>query len=155
MKKLLIGAVLMSTMGTVAQNPAAPPPGKPRMALTTTAFLDGSIIPANYTQAAKGTPVSPSLMWTNVPDGTVSFALILHDPDTSLNKTTNEVLHWMIFNIPGTARSLPEGCLLYTSAGMPEMGRPLCNSPISSSSVRRGTRSTIDGANSPPVAAVP
>lgn len=109
MKKLLIGAVLMSTMGTVAQNPAAPPPGKPRMALTTTAFLDGSIIPANYTQAAKGTPVSPSLMWTNVPDGTVSFALILHDPDTSLNKTTNEVLHWMIFNIPGTARSLPEG----------------------------------------------
>ena len=39
----------------------------------------------------------------------VSFALILHDPDTSLNKTTEEVLHWMVFNIPGTARELPEG----------------------------------------------
>ena len=56
-----------------------------------------------------GLLVSPKLTWTNVPDGVVSFALILHDPDTSLNKTTNEVLHWMIFNIPGTARELPEG----------------------------------------------
>jgi len=48
-------------------------------------------------------------MWTNVPDGTVSFALILHDPDTSLMKRTDEVLHWMIFNIPGTTRELPKG----------------------------------------------
>jgi Raf kinase inhibitor-like YbhB/YbcL family protein len=39
----------------------------------------------------------------------VSFALILHDPDTSLVKKTDEVLHWLIFNIPGTARELPEG----------------------------------------------
>ena len=59
--------------------------------------------------AAEGTPVSPKLTWTYVPDGTVSFALILHDPDTSLMKKTDEVLHWMIFNIPGTANGLPEG----------------------------------------------
>jgi Raf kinase inhibitor-like YbhB/YbcL family protein len=59
--------------------------------------------------AADGTPVSPKLTWTNVPDGTVSFALILHDPDTSPTKTTDEVLHWLVFNIPGTARELPEG----------------------------------------------
>jgi Raf kinase inhibitor-like YbhB/YbcL family protein len=110
MKKFMVMAMLMSTLGAVAQTPAAAPaPGKPRMALTTTAFADGDIIPNNYTQAAAGTPVSPALMWTNVPEGTLTFALILHDPDTSLNKTTSEVLHWMIFNIPGTARSLPEG----------------------------------------------
>jgi phosphatidylethanolamine-binding protein (PEBP) family uncharacterized protein len=42
--------------------------------------------------AAEGTPVSPKLTWTYVPDGTVSFALILHDPDTSPTKTTDEVL---------------------------------------------------------------
>jgi hypothetical protein len=59
--------------------------------------------------AAEGTPVSPKLTWTYVPDGTVSFALILHDPDTSLMKKTDEVLHWMIFNVPGTANGLPEG----------------------------------------------
>jgi Raf kinase inhibitor-like YbhB/YbcL family protein len=105
-------AALMSTVGAVAQTPAAAPPPmtKPGFTLTTTAFDDGGIIPNKHTQAAEnGAPVSPHLTWTNVPDGVVSFALILHDPDTALNKTTTEVLHWMIFNIPGTARELPEG----------------------------------------------
>src|ERR1700691_370270 len=112
MRKLMMIAALMSTMGAVAQTPAAaaPPMAKPGLTLRTTGFDDGGIIPNKYTQAAEnGAPVSPKLTWTNVPDGVVSFAIILHDPDTSLNKTTNEVLHWMIFNIPGTARELPEG----------------------------------------------
>jgi hypothetical protein len=33
----------------------------------------------------------------------------MHDPDTSLQKKTDEVLHWLAFNIPGTAAGLPEG----------------------------------------------
>jgi phosphatidylethanolamine-binding protein (PEBP) family uncharacterized protein len=101
--------VAMSAIGVLAQTPSAPAPSKPRLTLTTTAFADGGIIPNKFTQTADGAPVSPALTWTNVPDGTVSFALILHDPDTSLEKTTNEVLHWMVFNIPGTARELSEG----------------------------------------------
>jgi Raf kinase inhibitor-like YbhB/YbcL family protein len=111
MKKYAWIALLMTAMGAVAQTPAAPPPmAKPGLTLTTTAFEDGGIIPNKHTQAAEsGTAVSPRLSWTNVPDGVVSFALILLDPDTALNKTTTEVLHWMIFNIPGTARELPEG----------------------------------------------
>src|SRR5258707_15075548 len=111
MKKFVLTAVLVTSMGGVAQTPAAPPPmAKPGLTLTTPAFDDGGIIPNKYTQAAEnGAPVSPKLTWTNVPGGVVSFALILHDPATSLNKTTNEVLHWMIFNIPATTRDLPEG----------------------------------------------
>ena len=122
MKKLVVIAVLMTTIGAVAQTPAAPPPmTKPGMTLTTTAFDDGGIIPNKYTQAAEnGAPVSPKLTWTNVPDGVVSFALILHDPDTSLNKTTEEVLHWMVFNIPGTARELPEGMPAQAQMAAPE-----------------------------------
>jgi Raf kinase inhibitor-like YbhB/YbcL family protein len=92
-----------------AQTPPAPTPTKPRLTLTTGGFADGGVIPNKFTQAAEGTPVSPKLMWSYVPDGTVSFALILHDPDTSLMKKTDEVLHWLIFNIPGTATSLQEG----------------------------------------------
>ena len=74
----------MATMAMVAQAPATPrPPAKPGLTLTTTAFEDGGIIPNKYTIAASpGTAVSPALTWTHVPDGTVSFALILHDPDT-------------------------------------------------------------------------
>jgi len=109
MKKLLICAVMMWTAGALAQAPPAPPPTGPGLTLTTTAFEDGGVIPNKYTMAAEGTAVSPKLTWDHVPDGTVSFALILHDPDTSLSKTTQEVLHWMIFNIPGTTRELPEG----------------------------------------------
>jgi Raf kinase inhibitor-like YbhB/YbcL family protein len=109
MKSWIMSLALISAVGAMAQTPPAPVPTKPRLALTTTAFEDGGIIPNKYTMAADGTPVSPKLSWTNVPDGTVSFALILHDPDTSLVKKTAEVLHWMIFNIPGTSRELPEG----------------------------------------------
>ena len=92
-----------------AQTPPAPVPTKPRLALSTDAFDDGGIIPNKFTMAADGTPVSPHLTWTNVPDGTVSFALVLIDPDTALLKKPDEVLHWLIFNIPGSARELSEG----------------------------------------------
>ena len=51
----------------------------------------------------------PQLSWTNAPPGTQSFALIVDDPDTALQHTTNEVLHWAAFNIPATVTSLPEG----------------------------------------------
>jgi len=113
MKKLLFGAMVMSTMMAMAQAPAAAPapvPTKPGLTLTSPAFEDGGIIPNKYTQASPaGDAVSPKLEWSHVPDGTVSFALLVHDPDTTLNHTTAQVLHWMIFNIPGTARELAEG----------------------------------------------
>lgn len=103
--------LLISSVWAAGQAPATmPAPAKPGLTLTSSSFEDGGIIPNKYTQAATPEkPVSPALAWTHVPEGTVSFALILHDPDTSLMNTTEEVLHWMVFNIPGTATSLPEG----------------------------------------------
>lgn len=83
-------------------------PAGPGLTLTTPAFADGSEIPPKYTQSDPN-PVSPKLEWTNVPANTVTFALILHDPDVAIQRKTEDVLHWMIFNIPGTARELPEG----------------------------------------------
>jgi Raf kinase inhibitor-like YbhB/YbcL family protein len=53
--------------------------------------------------------VSPKLEWSHVPPATLSFTLILHDPDVSLQHKNDDVLHWMIFNIPGSATQLPEG----------------------------------------------
>jgi len=90
-----------------AQNAPKAAPG-PGLTLTTTAFADGSEIPPKYTQSVAH-PISPKLEWTHVPAGTASFALIMYDPDTALQKTTNEVLHWLVWNIPGDARELPEG----------------------------------------------
>src|SRR5271166_5587995 len=81
---------------------------KPGLSLRTSAFEDGGTIPDKYTAAAT-MPVSPELNWANAPDRTVSFALLVHDPDTSVNKTTTVILHWMIFNIPADVHGLPEG----------------------------------------------
>jgi Raf kinase inhibitor-like YbhB/YbcL family protein len=105
--RTLIAAVLLlaATDGLVlAQNA---PPATP-MGLTSTSFSDGAVIPDKYTQASPS-PISPQLSWTNPPAGTQSFALIVDDPDTALQLTTNEVLHWAAFNIPATVTSLPEG----------------------------------------------
>jgi Raf kinase inhibitor-like YbhB/YbcL family protein len=59
--------------------------------------------------AAEGNPVPPKLMWTYVPDGTGVLRSFGHEPDTSLMKNTDEVLHSLLLNIPGTAREIPEG----------------------------------------------
>lgn len=92
-----------------------PPPPRPRgrrapaqvMTLTTSAWPDGGTIPAKYTQA--GDEVSPPLAWSNVPEGVGSFVLVVRDLDAVTGGGTDEVLHWMLWNIPGSARSLPEG----------------------------------------------
>lgn len=112
MKTILAAALLLPALFAVpaiGQQAATSPPAKPGLTLTSTAFDDGAIIPNQYTMNATSAPVSPALQWTNVPDGAVSFTLLIDDPDTSLHKSTAEVMHWLIFNIPGTARSLPEG----------------------------------------------
>jgi len=83
-------------------------PKGPGMALFSPDFQDGGIIPDKFTQADP-MPVSPKLEWTNVPANAESFVLIMHDPDNALSKGTGDVLHWMVFNIPGAARSLPGG----------------------------------------------
>jgi Raf kinase inhibitor-like YbhB/YbcL family protein len=85
------------------RGPAAPP-----MALTTTGWQDGAIIPNKYTQAVQMT-VSPALTWTNAPTGTQSFVLHFHDPDVALNGTTNDQVHWLVWNIPATTTSFAEG----------------------------------------------
>jgi Raf kinase inhibitor-like YbhB/YbcL family protein len=87
--------------GQRAGGPAAPP-----MTLTTTAFADGATIPAKYTQA--GDQTSPALSWTNTPPGTVTFLLHMHDLEVARNRTTDDQLHWLVWNIPAAATGLPE-----------------------------------------------
>ena len=77
------------------------------MVLTSPAFPDGGIIPAKYTQA--GDQISPALAWTNAPVNTVSFVLHMHDLDVSRDRTSDDQLHWLVWNIPGSARGLAEG----------------------------------------------
>ena len=77
------------------------------MTLTSSAWSDGGQIPAKYTQA--GDQVSPPLAWSNVPDDIASFVLIVHDVDSAIGTGADDILHWMLWNIPGDTRSLAEG----------------------------------------------
>jgi Raf kinase inhibitor-like YbhB/YbcL family protein len=106
---------------TPAPRPDAPPGGQPAapqrggarprgvqvMTLSSSAWLDGGQIPLKHTQV--GGEVSPALSWGNVPEGTASFVLIAHDMDAAAGNGTDDVLHWMLWNIPPTATSIPEG----------------------------------------------
>lgn len=76
------------------------------MGLTSGAWPDGGHVPPKHTQA--GEEVSPPLSWANVPAGVVSFVLIAHDLDAAIGGGTDDLLHWMLWNIPATVTALPE-----------------------------------------------
>jgi len=76
------------------------------MTLITTAWPDGGMIPLRYTQA--GAEVSPAIQWSAAPAGTQSFVLIFHDADTVVNNSTDDILQWMLWNIPGNSTGLAQ-----------------------------------------------
>jgi hypothetical protein len=77
------------------------------MTLTSGAWPDGGSIPAKYSQA--GEEISPPLSWSGAPEGVASFALIVHDLDAATAPGTDDILHWLVWNMPPTATSLHEG----------------------------------------------
>jgi hypothetical protein len=85
-------------------------PAVPPLVMTTAAWEDGGVIPDKYTMAAGANAVSPKLDWAQVPPGTQSFVLLLHDPEPVLAKGSKmDITHWLIWNIPGTSTGLAEG----------------------------------------------
>ncbi|MEY4563684.1 MAG: hypothetical protein RLZZ618_2961 [Pseudomonadota bacterium] len=79
--------------------------------------------------------ISPQLSWSEVPEGTRSFALICHDADVpsrgdDVNQTDREVpadlprvdfFHWVMVDVPATLSTIAEGA--FSSAFTPR-GKP-------------------------------
>lgn len=78
----------------------------PELKLQSSVFSDQETIPEKYT--GDGENISPPLSWSNVPEGTKEFALIVDDPDAP---RPNPWVHWVVYNIPGSEVSIPEGGL--------------------------------------------
>ena len=53
-----------------------------------------------------GDNISPELSWTDIPEGTKSFAITAYDPDAP---TGSGWWHWLVFNIPTNITNIPEG----------------------------------------------
>ena len=67
------------------------------------AFSNGGEIPRKYT--CSGENVSPALSWTGLPPKAHALALIADDPDAPGGTWT----HWILWNLPAAAMSLPDG----------------------------------------------
>ena len=77
-----------------------------QMKIDTPAFHEGKVIPKKYT--CQGVDLSPPLFFHHAPKETVSFALIVDDPDAP----KGVFVHWVAWNIPGNTTSLPVGAQL-------------------------------------------
>ena len=102
------------------------------------AFLDARLAfgkhdPVNH--FAFGGNRNPHLAWSDVPEGTVSFAVLCYDPDVpSVGDDVNQegktvavdlprvdFFHWVLANLPADVREIPEGS---HSDGITARGKP-------------------------------
>jgi len=73
------------------------------MKIESSNFQNNNNLPDKYTCKGEGT--APELFWSDYPDNTQSFAIIMEDPDAPGGTFT----HWVLYNIPGNITSIPEG----------------------------------------------
>ena len=89
-----------------AQQGQAPPPSQ--FKIMSSAFSDGSKIPTQFS-CADPNATSPALSWSNPPAGVTSFAMIMHDPEGAPMKSSMDVTHWILWNIPPSSTSIMAG----------------------------------------------
>ncbi|MGE3842129.1 MAG: YbhB/YbcL family Raf kinase inhibitor-like protein [Vicinamibacterales bacterium] len=105
LRPLLAAGALSLTFAAAAS--AADP-----FTLTSTTFKDGQLMPRKVANSNPQNPncvgenISPQLSWSNVPEGTKSFAILMEDPE---GRGGAGVHHWVAYGIPPTVTSFAEG----------------------------------------------
>ena len=110
-----ISSTLLTAGGFLAASPLALPVARAADVFT----LSSSAVQDNGTLATKnacsdkqrtpncvGENISPPLAWSNAPDGTKSFALVLVDPE---GRAPAGVTHMVVYGIPGDVKGFVEG----------------------------------------------
>ncbi len=110
---VFLAVVLLGATAAQAQAPGPAPRARggfrlPPLQMKTTAFEDGGVLPQKY---AGRSGIEPGFTFSGAPEGTVAYAIILHDVDVAIGGGTDDVLHWMAWNIPASANGIPEGSL--------------------------------------------
>lgn len=107
-------ALSLSTVTLAATATAAP------FTLTSKDFKAGAALADKQAfngMGCTGENTSPELEWTNPPAGTKSFALMVHDPDAP---TGSGWWHWVVYNIPADAKTLPAGAGKADGSALPK-----------------------------------
>jgi Raf kinase inhibitor-like YbhB/YbcL family protein len=109
--KVIIAALLTASGFIAASFSAAR--AADALTLTSSAVQDNGILAAKNACSDKqrspncvGENISPPLAWSNVPDGTKSFALLLFDPE---GRAPAGVSHMVIYGIPADVKGFAEG----------------------------------------------
>lgn len=102
-------------------DPFARLPEAAAFTVTSTSVADGA--PWAPDQLA-GKDVSPQLSWSGAPDGTLSYAVTVFDPDAP---TGSGFWHWAVADIPAAVTELPEGAGDDSGSGVPDGAYQLPN----------------------------
>ena len=80
------------------------------MTLGSSSFTANGPLPDQYTCAGKafGEGIAPELHWSSAPDSTKSYAIVFKDVSI-LKAVPDHAFHWMIWNIPSSIKTLPQG----------------------------------------------
>jgi Raf kinase inhibitor-like YbhB/YbcL family protein len=110
------GGVRAAEPGGAADAPAAKaaapttkkqPKGKSKFTMVSPDLSQGKDIPEAQVYngfGCKGKGLSPELHWSGAPEGTKSYALMVHDPDAP---TGSGFWHWVVYDIPADTDHLP------------------------------------------------
>lgn len=111
MKIVVLGTLLAASNALLAQNFVASSPD----------IANGQAIPQKFAFkgfGCTGNNISPSITWNNPPVGTKSFAVTVHDPDAQTGGAG--FWHWVVINVPASARSIEQGTGNASSHSLPE-----------------------------------
>lgn len=100
MKKIypMLVAVCLTLLGCAPMEKSV---GSDSFSLTSPAAADGGMLPVEFT--GDGAAVTLPLNWTGAPEGTRSFAVIMHHIAPDQTKW-----YWILYNIPATTTALPK-----------------------------------------------
>jgi Raf kinase inhibitor-like YbhB/YbcL family protein len=90
-------------------------PAGPSFTVTSAAWPDGDVIPAKFSNAGGSTSPAFDFKWVQAgaevvaPATLAAYAVVFHDIENSSARGTVDTLHWMIWDVPGTAKGLAEG----------------------------------------------
>ena len=94
----MVALILSPLLGAAVKGPAVS-----TFQLKSSAFSNGGAIPTKFT--CDGVDVSPELSWSDPPDSTKAFALIMDDPDAP----GGTWVHWVLYDLPSSVRELLQG----------------------------------------------
>jgi Raf kinase inhibitor-like YbhB/YbcL family protein len=94
---LMAGGLVAGATGLEAQQVA-------QIVVESPVLTNGAPVPTDYTPDGKN--LSPPLTWKNLPAGTKGIAVLCEDMGAG---NPPPWVHWIVYNIPGTATGLPEG----------------------------------------------